>query len=208
MCNALRCQQLLMLAGTMLQRLAQAVLTGKHVCHLTDKALVGTVPGHLTQYLLQQLPLAQPQHGWRPCALACRMRVSRKARRPQQLKADLSQAVRLCCICTPGSSASGPVPVGQEHSFAALFVQRAPAKKRTYVSSHLRYSCGDSSMSAAATLDSKCARDTAATRDGPAHRAASLPAGSGGRTAEACACSRPRSPAQNDIGISTYMLSL
>lgn len=197
---AVRCGgQVLMSAGTMLQRLAQAV-TGKHVCHLTDKALVGAIPGDLAQYLLQQLPLAQPQHGWRPCALACRMRVSRKARRPQQLKTDLSQPVRLCCICTPGSSASGPVSVGQEQSFAAPVVQRAPARKRTYVSSHLRYSCGDSSMSAAATLASKCARDSAATRDGPAHRAANLPAGSGGRTADACACSLPRSPAQNDIG--------
>ena len=87
-------------------------------------------------------------------------------------------------------------------------MQRAPAKKRTYVSSHLRYSCGDSSMSAAATLASKCARDSAATPDGPAHRAANLPAGSGGRTAEACACSLPKSPAQNDIGISTCRLSL
>lgn len=204
----MRCSgQVLMSAGAMLQRLAQAVLTGKHVCHLADKALVGAIPGDLPQHLLQQLPLTQPQHGGRPCALAGCMRLSRKARRPQQLKADLAQAVRLCCICAPGSSASGPISVGQDRSFAAPVVQRAPAKKRTYVSSHLRYSCGDSSMSAAATLASKCARDSAATRDGPAHRAANLPAGSGGRTAEACACSLPRSPAQYHQRFSTGRFS-
>ena len=192
-------------AGTLLQRRTQAVLTVKHVCHLADKALVGAIPGDLLQHLLQQLPLAKPQHGRRPYALACRMRGSRKARRPQQLKADLPQPALLCCICTAESSRSGPDPVRTAAENRALqpLSCSAPAKKRTYVSTHLRYSCGDSSMSAAATLASKCARDSAATRDGPAHRAANLPAGSRGRTAEACACILPRSPARKGDRMST-----